>query len=222
MARDYIPRRDADFNVFFKNITQYVAQKTTGSPPAWPHILAADIAALNQSYANWYTAYAVTLQPHTRAQKNEKNRVRLVEERNLREFVNMYLRHRPVTDFDRDSMGIPNPDTTRTDHVEVTETVDYVLHLRDIREIIVDFWISGADHKAKPTGYDGAVIVYDVRETPPASPDELNRHTLASRTPFALRFTEEERGKTVYVALAWQNERGILGAYSEIKTAVIP
>ena len=56
----------------------------------------------------------------------------------------------------------------------------------------------------------------------PANPDELEHHTMASRTPFTLHFDEAERGKTVYVGLAWQNERGILGAYSEYKTAVVP
>jgi hypothetical protein len=28
------------------------------------------------------------------------------------------------------------------------------------------------------------------------------------RTPHILEFTEEERGKTVYVAICWQNEKG--------------
>jgi hypothetical protein len=38
------------------------------------------------------------------------------------------------------------------------------------------------------------------------------RNTMASKTPHALEFTEEERGKTVYIALAWQNEHGLIGA----------
>jgi len=45
---------------------------------------------------------------------------------------------------------------------------------------------------------------------------------MASRTPFTLHFEETERGKTVYVALCWQNERGITGAWSEFKSAIIP
>ena len=47
-------------------------------------------------------------------------------------------------------------------------------------------------------------------------------HTLASRTPYALEFAEAERGKTVYVALSWQNGRGNIGQWSEIQSAVIP
>jgi hypothetical protein len=45
---------------------------------------------------------------------------------------------------------------------------------------------------------------------------------MASRTPFTLHFDETERGKTVQIALAWQNERGILGQWSEYKAAIVP
>jgi hypothetical protein len=45
---------------------------------------------------------------------------------------------------------------------------------------------------------------------------------LLSKTPYTLPFTEAERGKTAYVALAWQNGRGIIGAWSAIKSAIIP
>jgi hypothetical protein len=45
---------------------------------------------------------------------------------------------------------------------------------------------------------------------------------MASRTPHLLQFPENLRGKTVYIAGCWQNERGILGAWSDIQSAVIP
>jgi hypothetical protein len=45
---------------------------------------------------------------------------------------------------------------------------------------------------------------------------------MASKTPHALEFIEAQRGKTVYIAAAWQNERGLIGQWSEIQSAVIP
>ena len=81
-----------------------------------------------------------------------------------------------------------------------------MIHLSSIRELVVDFWIQGADHKAKPHGYDGAVIIWDIKDTAPTNPDELTHHTMASRTPFTLHFEETERGKTVYVALCWHRQ----------------
>jgi len=37
-AKDYIPTTDADFNQFFKNLTQYVNTKCSGTTPEWQHI----------------------------------------------------------------------------------------------------------------------------------------------------------------------------------------
>jgi hypothetical protein len=59
-------------------------------------------------------------------------------------------------------------------------------------------------------------------DTPPAEPDNLTRHSMASKTPHAIQFTEEERGRTVYIAASWQNERGNIGQWSEIQSAVVP
>ncbi|MDR0486641.1 MAG: hypothetical protein LBG91_00165, partial [Treponema sp.] len=71
-------------------------------------------------------------------------------------------------------------------------------------------------------GYDGAVLIWDVLASPPPDPDALTQHTMASRTPHAIKFKEEERGKTVYIAACWQNERGLTGQWSEIQSAVVP
>jgi len=119
-------------------------------------------------------------------------------------------------------MRIPNRDLIRTPHIEVTEVVEFDLALRNIREVLVNFWIKGAAHKAKPTGYDGAIIIWDVLAAPPPDLHHLTFHTMASKTPHALKFAEEERGKTVYIAAAWENERGNVGQWSEILSAVVP
>jgi hypothetical protein len=50
--------------------------------------------------------------------------------------------------MDRDAMRIPNRDLIRTPHIEVTEIVEFELLLRNIREVVVNFWIKGATHKA--------------------------------------------------------------------------
>jgi hypothetical protein len=128
----------------------------------------------------------------------------------------------PLAAGDFTDLGLKPPDTVRTEHVAVPETVDFVIHLSGIRELVVDFWIQGETHKAKPYAYEGAVIIWGLRDTPPAQPTELPHHTMASRTPHTLTFEEGQRGKTVFIALAWQNERGILGAWSEYKSAIIP
>jgi len=128
----------------------------------------------------------------------------------------------PLTEANFVDLGLRPPDTIRTPHIDVPEMVDFVIHLSNIRELVVDFWIQGEAHKAKPAGYDGAVIIWGIRDTPPENPDELPHHTMASRTPHTLTFDEAQRGQTVQIALCWQNERGITGQWSEYKSAIIP
>jgi hypothetical protein len=128
----------------------------------------------------------------------------------------------PMDDIDYARLGLRPPDRIRTEHVTVNELVEFDLGLRGIREIVVNFWIKGADHRAKPAGYDGAVLVWDTLPAPPERPTDLAEHTMASRSPHILEFDESDRGKTVYIALQWQNERGLTGPWSEMQTAVVP
>jgi hypothetical protein len=233
--RDYVPQNAAQFNVFVRNIIQYVEAKTAGAEPqpsakregspldaAWTNIPQDRTAILKDSHLLFEQAFNTALETPTRANTLRRQEAQTATASILREFVNQFLRFPPVTNPDRAEMGIPNHDTIRTDHKVVTEIVDFVIHLSSIRELVIDFWIQGASHKAKPHGYDGAVIIWGLRDTPPETPDQLEHHTMASRTPFTLHFEETERGRTVYAGLAWQNERGIMGAWSEYKSAVVP
>jgi hypothetical protein len=221
--RDYVPQNAAQFNAFMKRLLDYVEPKVTQTQPhEWPNIPTERFILLFDSNQLFVDTFNTALETPTHANILRRNEAQAATTAILREFVNQFLRFPPVTNADRAEMGIPNHDTIRTDHKVVTETVDFVIHLSTIRELKIDFWIQGASHKAKPHGYDGAVIIWGLRDTPPETPDQLEHHTMASRTPFTLHFDEPERGKTIYVGLAWQNERGILGAWSEYKSAVVP
>jgi hypothetical protein len=221
-ARDYVPSNAAQFRVFLQNILDHVDSNIHVDPPIWQGVPSDRFDTLSNKFNLFETAFNRHIATPTPANRLARDEAQAECTRELRGFVNQFLRFPPVTNVDRVEMGIPNHDTIRTDHKVVTEMVDFVLHLRNIREIMVDFWIQGESHKAKPVGYDGAVIVWDLLDAHPVNPDVLNHHTMASRTPFALHFDETQRGKTVYVAAAWQNERGILGQWSEIKTAIVP
>jgi hypothetical protein len=220
--KGYIPRNDAEFTDFFMNLHAYVLKKTKGSPPAWTHLPAEEMTALGNAQAAWVTAYAKMAQPHTPVETKEKNRVRKASEKTLREFVNRFLRYPPVTDEDRDYMGIPNPDTVRTHHDLPTEQVEFTFKIKTIREVEVHFKVAGAESKAKPVGYEGAVVIWEVLDKPPSGPEDLTKHKLASRTPYTIKFKEAERGKTVYVALAWQNGKAVVGDWSAVESTVVP
>jgi len=208
VSNDYIPARDADFNGWFLNISNYVADKTMGQSPAWAHIPEADANELGRAYSDWSARYEPTLHPHTPAQTAAKNGARKRAEAAIRPFVQRYLRWPPVQDEDRVNMRIPNRDAIRTEHHEVSEGVELEISLRKIRELLVNFWVKGSSDRAKPKGYDGAVVVWGVLDAPPERPGDLRNHRMASRTPHVIEFDETERGN--------------LGAFSEIQSAVVP
>jgi len=218
MVHDYVPQNSIQFNAFMKKIIEY----TEGRMHKWTNIPEARLIALKNARITFDEALQASAQMHTKGNTLAKNEAQAAATHELRGFVNQYLRFDPITNADRANMDIPNHDTIRTEHVDVVETVDFSLKLRNIREVLIDFSVKDSLSKAKPTGYDGAVIIWDVLDVPPTRPDDLKRHTMASRTPHTLDFDDTERGKHVYVTLAWQNERGNRGKWSEIQTAVIP
>jgi hypothetical protein len=225
MARQksYVPQGSEEFDVFFGNIVRYVEQKTQGNNPEWTHIPKEDIDALNNMYAAWRAAYEITLKPHTVPETKEKNRVKRAAEKFLRNFVNQFLRYASqVTDMDRDYMRITNPAEKHSPRDEADEGVEFAFRIRNVREVIIDFTVKGSKSRARPYGYDGALVIYALLDKPPMSLEELTRHKLATRTPYTLKFTENERGKTVYVAICWQNNRGQLGPWSAIQSTIVP
>ena len=89
--------------------------------------------------------------------------------------------------------------------------------IKDKNNVIVDSF----ENIAKPTGCNG-LIKNVIKATAPQSHEEFTHSTLATRTPHTLEFPNEFRGKRVWVRACWQNSRGILGRWSEAKSAIIP
>jgi len=223
MAKDYIPRPNDEFNGWFLNLVVYVKTKTTGANAEWRHIPAEEIELLEGVHEAWVYAYEPTLGPRNDALIQTRNDTRREAEAIIRPFVQRYLMWPPVTDTDRRSMRLTVRDKTRTDHREVPQMVAATLEPGPVRQVILNFKIEGADHRAKPEGYDGAVIIYAVGPTAFTRVEDLrDGHEIASRTPHTLHFTDEQRGQIVSVCLCWQNERGTRGAWSQILSTVIP
>lgn len=217
---DYIPTRDADFAPWFLNFVSYVELKTNSDSSAWPDIPGHAIGALYSVYNDWHVCYERYLLSPAPVETAGKNNARRRAEAVLRLFTKQFLRAPPVTDGDRASMGILNGRDVQ--HSDVTEHLEISLRVNTAREISVRMKVQGALHNTKPTGYDGAVLLWDTLDKPPAGVRQLTRHAMASRPSFTLRFGEAERGKIVYIAGAWQNSLGIVGPYSEIRSAVVP
>jgi hypothetical protein len=224
MAKKLIPSCGQKYNQFFLTVVQYVT-KMTSAPKEWTHIPDTEVTALSAAYADWYTGYARTLKPHTPADTAAMHAGYDRSKPVLSRFIQVWFRGFPeiVTAEHLLNMGIsPIDDEHSPIGKPKTRPVFYV-KVRDTRLLAVHFRDEGSESKARPYGMNGAVISVGILDHPPVSPDELGSRTeLATRTPHLLHFEEEDRGKTVYLAMQWQNESGVRGDYTEIQSAVVP
>ena len=219
----YIPRKDAAFNIWFKNLCQYVTQKCAGSSPAWNHIPQAELAKLNAAYAGWYTAYSATFTPHSPVETRAKDDARKQAESVIKPFKRRFLDDPPVTDEDRVAMSIHIKDTTRTpdsepDTYPVAEKID----TSTIRQITIPFKDSGAANRAKPHGIHGAELRWAMLDHPPASVAELINSEFDTASPITLKFGEADRSRWVYFCFRWESKTGLKGPWGEIYSAIIP
>ena len=213
----FIPTNPEKFELFMKKILDYVSAHKT----EWGHIPTDRIQELTDAYNAFQDALSSYQKMPLKANRQVVREKQAFATRELRLFIKQYLRFLPVIDSDRVAMDIPNYKSP-SKHFVVTEKVEFTLTQDGPRGIKVRFKVFGAANRAKPDRYDGAVIIWGVLDEPPISIEELTRHDLASSTPHTIWFSDEERCKKVYVALAWQNDRGIVGPWTDIQWASVP
>ena len=224
-GKGFIPSAGPAYDTFFKNICQYVNTKCSPpDAPQWGHIPAREVTDLNDAYTVWYTGYAPTLKPHTPTDTAAMHEAYKSSKKVLARFIQVWFRGFPhiVTLEDLTNMGIPPLDTIHTPIGRPATRPEFEIRVRDTRLLTIPFRDQGSTSRAKPYGMSGAVVSYGFFDQQPPDPEALPHTELATRTPHLLRFREEDRGKTVYVALQWQNESGERGDYTEMLSAIVP
>jgi hypothetical protein len=152
----------------------------------------------------------------------EKNTARAALEKKIRTLAGFRLKNPAISHAERVALGLHARDAKPSDIPAPRSRPELNIDVLDFRRLKVLFHDMGSATKAKPYGVSGAVIAYAALDSPPASPDALTCNALASRTPHILEFAEEERGKTVYIAICWHNVKGEKGPWSEIESAIVP
>jgi hypothetical protein len=215
---DFIPRPDAQFDVFFRNLVDFVLDNKT----RWGHIPEDDAGDLEDQYTQWLKAYEVTLVPHIPQLTAEKKRVRTVTERALRAFVNRFLRWPPVTDLERDKMGVRNWDTTRTPQPVPTTVPEIEADSSVIRQLSLRMREHGTTSWAKPAHVHSMDFVWGLMEGRPGHVGDFPHFETVTANPIVLNFEDEERGKKVYFAARWVNNTAHHGPWSDIESAFVP
>jgi len=234
MSKSFTPEKDSAFDQFFKNITEYASIKSSGARPEWTHISLDGLDAINAAYDTWHRAYSPTIGVHSSEQATLKHNMRRMAERALRDFVDLYLCVDPVSGSDRICMGIPDTYTVSASRLKTLEAAQKKAERERAEQEALEEphekvgfrlgRITASDTPQTPQTPPGYVarIAWDVLDTPPLSVNELTRIALAKTSPFKLNFSDEDRGKTAYISVAWQNAQGILGPWGDIQSMIVP
>jgi hypothetical protein len=217
---DYIPTKDRDFLAWVVNFLKYLGVSLTRF--LFPEDVYKELTLQRDDFV---TKFQTAEEPATRTKLtvSAKNKSRKELEKSLRRIVREYLiNNHLVTDEDRDGLGLPVYKTTRTPAPIATTYPDTEVDTSMIRRLTIHFFDQGSKSKAKPAGQHGAEIKWAILDTPPTSLLDLTNSSFDTHTPFTLEFDENQRGKTVYFCLCWENTRGDKGPNSEIQSAIIP
>ncbi|MDR1197444.1 MAG: hypothetical protein LBK94_00310 [Prevotellaceae bacterium] len=218
---DFIPRQDNKFAEWLQTAVNYLNTHAT----AW-QIPAGTMTELTALQGDFASKFETAENPATRtsAAVLVKTESRKAAEAKIRAVLKAYVTYNPaVTDEDRKSMRLPIHKTTRTPSPVATDAPDTDIDTSVIGRVTIHFFERGSRHKkAKPAGQHGAEISWVLSDTPITRWDELIHSNIDTNSPFTLAFEHDQRGKTVYFALRWENTRGEKGPWSEIMSVIIP
>ena len=216
--KNFIPRKDSELVAWSDNFCHTVSDNAT----KW-EIPADEVTALKTANVSFASIHLQADSPiRDSVIVKEKNAARKALVNKIRTMTRFRLQNPIITDADRTRLGITVRDVDPTNIPVPATRPSLDVRVVYFRRLEVRFQDMDSESRAKPYGINGAVINYAVLDAQPAGPDALARSVLATRTPHMLEFTEEERGKTVYIAIRWQNEKGQKGPWSEIESAIVP
>jgi hypothetical protein len=220
MSNDYIPASDGKFLVWVKTLFTAVEQNAT----LW-NIDPANFAQILIMITAFETALSKAENPNRgKADVKAKNDARDALKKAVRKFAKEHLTfNSSISNEERERIGLPVYKTGRTPSPVAKDAPDTDIDTSQVGRLTVHFFERGSSHKkGKPEGQHGAEIVWLVSDTPPTRWDELIHSGIDTNSPYTLVFENDQRGKTVYFAIRWENTRGEKGPWSSIMSAIIP
>jgi hypothetical protein len=220
MALDFIPKKEIVFYDWQRLLMDYLAihYLNWGVPQeTWENLL-----NLQTDYTH---KYAAADNPITRTpvavvarQEARKDFVNL-----LRQVIRAFVTYNPtVTDEDRKKMELPIHKQTKT-HAPIADSYpEFEIDTRLIRRLTIHYHNQKSKSKQKPQGQHAAEIAWVISNSQIINTKDLINSTISTKSPCTLEFTGDQRGKTVYFCLRWENTRGEKGPWSEIVSAIVP
>jgi hypothetical protein len=217
---DYLPSNVLEFQNKVHNIRRQVANNQA----RWD-ISSTAAAALDIPIAEFDAAVVVSENPETRTAAAVKRRddARATLEKVLRPFVQGKLEHNPlVTDDDLTAMGLPVHDRSPSPAPDPDKEPELTFSTPSPAVVEIEVRKKNEAGRGKPKGMHGAELRWVIADVAPVDWSELLHSEFVTRSPFRLTFSGHDRGKWLYFAARWENNRGKKGPWCEIMSAVIP
>jgi hypothetical protein len=232
--RDYMPKKDDDFFNFQGNlVNKVVANKTTWSIPD------AEVDALvsrRQEYEPLYHKSQVK-QNRTSGDVFRHRDIRKTYEKEIREFVNAYIRYNPAITSDKKvGMSLTNPDTEPTPKPKISDIPIVGLEPKGGGDIEV--YCRRETDQTRPSMHPDADVI-EVRfamlpihqQSQPGSgkreglpsPEECPEVRISTKAHFFIQCGVKNAGQTFYGFFRWVNltNPANSGSWSNAKTVVI-
>jgi hypothetical protein len=219
MSNDYIPQSDGAFLEWGKILVTYASPKL-----AVFNIPVEALTPIQAQLTAFETAFNTAQNPNRgKVDVLNKNEARDALKLSIRAFVKAYLAYNPaVSDADRENMGLPLHDSTRTSVPVPTTIPELELDSSTIRQISVHFRDAGSDKRGKPVGIHGVELRWALLDNPPSSVEDLTKSAFDTASPYMFKFDEADRGKSLYICPCWENNKGEKGPFGEIVKAIVP
>ena len=127
-----------------------------------------------------------------------------------------------VTDHDLSNMSLPKRTSGQAPPAPVATTPPWYKVVLALIATITIYYGATPGKKAKPKGQHGVECCYLISDTPVVDYALLVHSVFDTNSPLAIEFSGNDRGKTVYFALRWENSRGQKGPFGPIMSAIIP
>jgi hypothetical protein len=218
--RDWLPHGEQSFFELCQVWSNCLTDEQWYAGFGWDE---AEVQEVTDAIAEFILAYRNYQNDNSTANRVIKDTAMKKAMGKIRVFARTSVRNNPKISVKKklDLIGTV-PDDEPSPVGEPTEMVEFFFKFKNFRELQVHFRIEGATNRAKPYGCNGAVICWVIGDAPATTVKELVEDALATRTPRLFKFTDEMRGRTLSVAMCWQNETGARGPWSEIQSIVIP
>ncbi|MDR0749549.1 MAG: hypothetical protein LBF62_08265 [Tannerellaceae bacterium] len=172
-----------------------------------------------EAYASWIDKSRRT--PVVIAQMRDAEKV---ADPYFRELYRTLKANPKVTNADLEAMGLPQRTDPHPKPAPVADTTpEFGIVPLTGHRLQIDYYPQGETHKkGKPAGQHGVEIRWAFSEEPIHNADRLSNSAFDTGSPAILIFTGDDSGRTVYLALRWENTRGEKGPWSDIAIVKVP